>query len=176
MTKKKGHFRALDYRKCRSVQDYRNPVQDTICETVSSVSYTTATRSGESRRATWSEIDWDTATWEIPASKMKAGKPHRVPLTRSALAILEQAKSILDGSDLIFPSPANPDSPLSDMVWAKPFAKSGLAEKTTVHGFRTSFRTWASECTDVPREVCEMALAHTVGNAWNRLIPEVIFL
>ena len=54
---------------------------------------------------------------------------------------------------------------MSVQVWDKPVNKTGLADRTTVHGFRTSFRTWAAECTDIPREVCEMALAHTVGNA-----------
>ena len=99
---------------------------------------------------------------------MKAGKPHRVPLSRSTLAVLDEAEQLRDGSDLVFPSPANPGRPLSDMVWAKPFTHTGLADRTTVHGFRTSFRTWAAECTDIPREVCEMALAHNVGNAVER--------
>ena len=99
---------------------------------------------------------------------MKARNPHRIPLVESSLDVLKQAKTTRDESDLIFPSPANPGKPLSDMVWAKPFTKTGLVEKTTVHGFRTSFRTWASEYTDLPREVFEMALAHTVGNAVER--------
>ena len=99
---------------------------------------------------------------------MKAGKPHRVPLSKSTLAVLDEAEHLRDASDLIFPSPAKPGCPMSVQVWDKPFQKTGLADRTTVHGFRTSFRTWAAERTDIPREVCEMALAHNVGNAVER--------
>ena len=96
---------------------------------------------------------------------MKSGKPHRVPLMKSALAVLDEAADLHDGSALVFPSPSKPGNPLSDMVWLKPFQQTGLKDRTTVHGLRSTFRDWSAECTDVPREVCELALAHTVGNA-----------
>ena len=124
----------------------------------------TATRSSEARGSRWSEIDFELSTWTVPGDRMKGGKPHRVPLSRSVLAILEEARSLRDYSDLIFPSPVNRGYPLSDMTLMMTLRRVGLHKKTVVHGFRTSFRTWASECTNIPREVCEIALAHTVGN------------
>ena len=96
---------------------------------------------------------------------MKAKRDHRVPLSRSALAILEQAKPLRNESDLVFPSLIRPHHPMTSRTPMKALEQLGLAEKTVVHGFRTSFRTWAAEGTDIPREVCEMALAHNVGNA-----------
>ena len=166
MTKKKGHFRALPYREApevyRIIQSQFPTKSARLCLQFLML---TATRSGEARGARWNEIDWDSAVWEIPADRMKSGKPHRIPLTKSALAVLDEAAGLHDGSDLIFPSPSKPGKPLSDMVWLKPFQKTGLKDRTTVHGLRSTFRDWAAENTDVPREICELALAHTVGNA-----------
>ena len=166
-TKKKGHFRALDYREMpgayRTIESQFNTLPARLCLQFLIL---TATRSGEARGAKWSEIDRKSGTWTIPAERMeKTKKPHRIPLSKSALAVLDEAEHLRDDTDLIFPSPANPGKPLSDMVWAKPFVKTGLADRTTVHGFRASFKSWASECTEIPREVIEMALSHEVGNA-----------
>lgn len=123
----------------------------------------TATRSNEAREATWGEIDRETATWEIPAERMKGRKPHRVPLSTSALSILDQAEDLRDGSDLIFPSVTKPGHAMTPDNLIKVWRKMPMAGSTTIHGFRTSFRTWAAECTDIPREILEMALAHTLG-------------
>ena len=118
----------------------------------------TATRSGEARLARWDEFDLDTATWTVPEARMKAGREHRVPLSEGALAVLRQARDIAGTNGLVFPSvrglpPQN--SPLSKLV-------RKLEIKSTVHGFRSSFRDWAAE-TGVERTVAEAALAHTVG-------------
>ena len=122
----------------------------------------TAVRSGEVRGAVWSEIDLDAREWRIPGARMKSGAEHRVPLSNAALAVLEQARTLKDESDLIFPSPLKKGRPLSDMTMTKLLRDVRLAERATVHGFRSSFRDWCAE-TDKPRELAEAALAHTVG-------------
>jgi len=122
----------------------------------------TAARSGEVRGALWAEIDFDNALWDIPASRMKMKRNHRVPLSPRTLEILQQAKAFDFGHDLIFPSPST-GKMLSDMTLSKLVKELGF--DVDVHGFRTSFRTWAQEQTDSPREIAEMALAHDVGNA-----------
>nr|WP_243730896.1 site-specific integrase [Rubellimicrobium sp. CFH 75288] len=114
----------------------------------------TASRSGEVRAARWHEIMG--GTWEVPAERMKMKRPHRIPLSRRALAVLAEAEKLRDASGLIFPS-AN-GKPLSDMTLSKLVKELGF--EADVHGFRTSFRTWAQERTNFPREVAELALAH----------------
>ena len=119
----------------------------------------TAARSGEVRSATWDEIDKDSKTWTVPASRMKAGREHRVPLSGRALEILDEAQALTDGSGLVFPG-TRVGKPLSDMTLSKLMRDLGL--DAVPHGFRSSFRDWASECTNAPRDVMEAALAHTV--------------
>ena len=121
----------------------------------------TAARSGEVRLATWDEIDKEAATWTVPAARMKAGLEHRVPLCDRAMAILDEARAIADGSRLIFPG-TRAGKPLSDMTLSKLMRDLGL--DGVPHGFRSSFRDWAAECTNASREVMEAALAHTVRN------------
>ena len=125
----------------------------------------TAARSGEARGAAWSEIDENAREWRIPGSRMKAGVEHRVPLSNAAVAVLEQARVLNDGSDLVFPSVVKRGHPMSDMTLTKVLRSTGLADRATVHGFRSSFRDWASECTDASYAVMELALAHSVGSA-----------
>ena len=122
----------------------------------------TACRSGEARLATWGEIDVDAREWRIPGSRMKTGAEHRVPLSDAAIEVLESVRPLRDASDLVFPSPARPGRPLSDMALTKCLRDTGLAERATVHGFRSSFRDWCAD-TGKPREVAEAALAHVVG-------------
>ena len=122
----------------------------------------TAARSGEARGATWVEVDSEAREWRIPGERMKGGAGHRVPLSDAALVVLERARALDDGSGLIFPSPLRPGRPLSPMTLTKILRDQGLAERGTVHGFRSSFRDWCAE-TGKPREVAEAALAHTVG-------------
>ena len=120
----------------------------------------TATRSGEARLALWDEIDFDSATWTIPAERMKAGRPHRVPLSREAVDMLELAQAIRDRSGLIFPSASG--QPMSNMTLSKLIKELGIP--AVPHGFRSSFRDWGSEQTDTPRAVLEAALAHRLGD------------
>jgi len=121
----------------------------------------TAARSGETRGAVWSEIDLKAKTWTIPADRMKTKKEHRVPLSVQAVNLLREAPRI-DDSPLVFPSPLT-GRQLSNMTLLKILRDFGL-EKETVHGFRTSFRVWVSEGTNVLGEVGEAALSHGVKN------------
>ena len=95
---------------------------------------------------------------------MKAGGEHRIPLSPAALAVLEQARALDDGSGLLFPSPRKQGRELSTMTLTltKVLRDTGLAERCTVHGFRSSFRDWCAE-SGKPREVAEAALAHVVS-------------
>lgn len=120
----------------------------------------TATRSVETREAKWSEFDIAKAVWTIPATRMKAKKAHRIPLTPRCLAILEAAKAHKQKeSDLVFPG-TKQDRPLSDMTLSKLMKELGIA--AVPHGFRSSFRDWAGETTNYAREVVEFALAHVI--------------
>lgn len=119
----------------------------------------TAARSGEVRGARWSELDLQKAEWLVPGERMKAGKDHRVPLSAPAIKLL-QALPRVQGTDLVFPSRAL--RPLSDMTLTKVMRDMG--QEAVPHGFRSTFRDWASERTNYPREVAEMALAHAIGD------------
>ncbi|MFC0200150.1 tyrosine-type recombinase/integrase [Paracoccus rhizosphaerae] len=125
----------------------------------------TAARSGEVREARWSEINLAGQVWEIPSERMKMKRSHRVPLSPRAVAILAQAKALDDGSGLVFPG-TKTGRPLSDMTLSKLIKELSFA--ADVHGFRTSFRTWAQERTSYPREVAEAALAHLTGDSVER--------
>ena len=121
----------------------------------------TASRPGEARQAQWSEVDADTRTWTIPSERMKADREHRVPLSTQTMEILAEARSLDDGSGLVFPSRSG--RPLSDMTHRKLLMTLGI--DCVPHGFRSSFRDWAAEMTDAPHAVMEAALAHVVGNS-----------
>ena len=123
----------------------------------------TAARSGEARLATWAEIDQESATWTVPASRMKRRITHRVPLSAMALSVLEDAKAIHDGSGLIFPSPRRPGMTMPADTLVKVLRDNGI--NATVHGFRSSFKTWAIERSDANWAVTEAALSHQVGDA-----------
>ena len=125
----------------------------------------TAARSGEARAAAWNEIDLDARERRIPPERMKAGSEHRVPLSDAAVAVLEKARALDDGCGLAFPSASRPGKPMSDMTLTKVLRDVGLADRATVHGFRTSFRTWAAERTNAEHAVMELSLAHAVGSA-----------
>ncbi len=118
----------------------------------------TAARSGETRGATWAEIDLDAGVWTIPADRMKAGKEHRVPLSTAALGLLGENR---DDDKLIFESEAKPGKPISDMSMTAVLRRMERID-ITVHGFRSTFRDWAGETTGFPREVIEAALAHGI--------------
>lgn len=118
----------------------------------------TATRTSEVLGATWAELDLDKAIWTIPASRMKAGKEHRIPLSPRAVEILEAVKPL--SKEWLFP--ADKGGKLSTMAMSMLLRRMKL--DCTVHGFRSGFRDWAAECTGYAHEVCEMALAHVIGN------------
>ncbi len=163
LAKVKQHFRALPY---SQVSDALDTIDHSKAAVVSKLCLRmvvlTAVRSGEARLAKWPEIDMEKRTWTIPASRMKAGVEHRVPLSDAVMDLLEQAKALKRDDDLVFPSPKKPNSPLSDMALTKVLRDTGLAEKTVVHGFRSAFRDWCAE-TSKDRAVAEAALAHVVG-------------
>lgn len=117
-----------------------------------------AARTGEVLGATWREIDLEKAIWTIPATRMKAGKEHRVPLSPRAVEILEATKPL--AKDWLFP--AEGEGALSTMAMTMLLRRMG--RDCTVHGFRSAFRDWAAESTGYAHEVCEMALAHVIGN------------
>lgn len=131
----------------------------------------TGTRSGETRMARWDQFDFHgasgatdatRATWTFLAQDKKEKRPMRIPLPNRALEILREAEALSTASGLVFPG-TKPGSPFSDMTLSKLVKELGF--DADVHGFRTSFRTWAQEQTNFPREVAEAALAHKVGDA-----------
>ena len=124
----------------------------------------TACRSGEVRGACWTEIDDRTATWTIPGFRMKSGREHRVPLSTAALAVLDRTREYAEGSSLCFPSLTG--RVLSDNALSKLFRDLGI--KGTPHGMRLSFRVWATECSDAPWEVAELALASIESSVLER--------
>ena len=163
------HFRALPYDSLpaalRTVEMSSASLTARLCMKFLIL---TAARSGEARAATWDEIDLDNRSWTIPGSRMKAGIEHRVPLSDAALRILHKAAMVADGSGLVFPSLLRVGQPLSDMTLTKILRTTGLSECATVHGFRTTFRTWSMEETATPWAVCEAALAHSLGSVTER--------
>ncbi len=120
----------------------------------------TAARTGEALGARWDEIDMKSKVWEIPAHRMKAGKPHRVPLSTRATQIVETLAVAKVGEFIFFGKKA--DKPLSNMAMEMVLRRMDVKD-VTVHGFRSAFRDWAGNETPFPREVCEAALAHVVG-------------
>lgn len=125
----------------------------------------TAARTGEALGACWSEIDLDKAVWTIPASRMKSGREHRVPLSGPVMAVIEKMAEIREG-DFLFRG-ARPGRPLNSSAFLLLLRRMGRND-LTAHGFRSSFRDWAAECTAFASEVAELALAHSVGSAVER--------
>ncbi len=122
----------------------------------------TACRSGEVRGGRWEEVDLGSATWTVPAARMKAARPHRVPLSEQAIAVLAEARGLDNGSGLVFPAPRS-GGELSNMAFAQLLRRLEL--DFVPHGLRSSFRDWAAEQTGAPHAVMEAALAHSVRNA-----------
>ena len=116
----------------------------------------TACRSGEIRGARWDEINLAEATWTLPATRMKTARQHRVPLPTRAVELLAEAQRFRDRSGLVFPSATGRE--LSDATLSKLMREHNIP--AVPHGYRSSFRDWAAELTDTPRQICELALAH----------------
>ena len=121
----------------------------------------TACRSGEVLGAKWDELDLEAAVWTVPAERMKAQRPHRVPLPKDAVALLE-ALPRFEGAAYVFPG-AKEGKPLSNMSMTTVLRRMGRTD-ITVHGFRSTFRDWAAENTNFPRELAEAALAHVLDS------------
>ena len=156
----KAHMRSLHY---SLVPDALRTLRNSKASLASKLSLEyqilTATRPGETRHARWSEINMETRTWTIPSERMKAEREHRVPLSARAIEVLIKAQAI--DSDWVFPSKSG--KPLSDMTHLNLLKR--LKIDCVPHGFRSSFRDWAAECTDAPWAVMEAALSHVVGNS-----------
>jgi integrase len=123
----------------------------------------TAARTGEVTGARWSEIDFEAATWTIPAERMKAQREHRVPLSDRALELL-RALPTEEGNDFVFIGARAGLSNTALFLALRAMERGDI----TVHGFRSTFRIWAAERTAYPREIAEASLAHTIGNAIER--------
>jgi integrase len=165
----RGHQAALPYGR---VPEFVGRLQgvETLGARALELTILTVSRTGETIGMQWGELDMAKALWTVPAERMKAGKPHVVPLVPRAVEILKALKETSTSAIYVFPSqakrkPGTPERPLSNMAMLK-LLKSMLAEgeEATVHGFRSSFRDWAGDMTNFPREIAEAALAHSVGN------------
>jgi integrase len=133
---------------------------DAIPELCLAFAITTATRSQEARGARWDEIDFGAKHWTVPVERMKRKRPHRVPLSAEALALI---KRLPRTSEYLFTVNGNA-RPLVAHSLRKALARHG-GDGCTVHGFRSAFRDWGGERTNTPRELLEVALSHAIGNA-----------
>ena len=112
-------------------------------------------------------MDLQAAEWRIPAERMKGGREHRVPLSRASVETLEAVRKLHSPVGWYFPAPTRAGKTIAATSMAK-ILKAIYGDRCTVHGFRSSFRDWASEQTSVPHAVAEAALAHQVGSAVER--------
>ncbi len=120
----------------------------------------TGARTGEVLGARWAEIDFTSKVWNIPAGRQKVDhRDHRVPLASRCVEILRRAQELSGGCEFVFPGRFK-GKPFSDTIFRDALKRTGF--DVTAHGFRSTFRDWAAECTNFPNHVCEMALAHTV--------------
>jgi integrase len=162
------HHRALPYQEVPAfLQMLRLCNSNPITKAAFEFLVLTAARSGEVRLAEWPEIiDDEKPRWVVPKERMKAKVEHAVPLSHRALEILRLVRDVdrsTARTGLIFPG-SRRGRPLSDMTLTKVLRDMGLADRATAHGFRTSFRTWATETNQCREVVAEAALAHTVKN------------
>ena len=157
--RKSSHFKALPW---QDVPEFMAALRkrEGMAALALEFAILTAARSGEVRGAQWSEIDLDARVWTVPADRIKAGKPHRVPLSDDAVAVLERTPR-MHGSDHVFTAPRG--GALSDMTLSAVLKR--MKVDATVHGFRSSFKDWARSCTSYPDEVSELALAHVNSDA-----------
>ena len=156
------HFKALPFAEVGAVMaTIRGTAAHLSAKLAFELLVFTACRSGEARLATWDEFDLDAATWTIPASRMKNGLAHRVPLSEQAMDVLRRARELSDGNGLVFLSQRA--KALTDSTISKLLRENHIG--CVPHGMRSSFRDWAAECSNVPREIAEHALAHVEGSA-----------
>jgi integrase len=155
------HFAAMPYREIAGFMTELRQ-QDSAAALALEFLILTATRSGEALGTTWDEVDLEEKLWTIPGARMKSGREHRVPLSAAAVAIIEKMAAIRS-SDFVFPGRLH-RRPLSGEAMKHVQRRMGRAD-VTIHGFRSAFRDWAGNETNVAREVAEAALAHSIGDA-----------
>jgi integrase len=164
---KGGHHDVLHYEKVPAFIAEVRKLQDTSTAALAlEFLILTATRASEVRQATWDEVDLDAKTWTIPAARMKMAEAHVVPLTPRMIEVLATATKRKTKGDYVFPG-LEPGKPLGHTAFDKLYARIKVTGFTT-HGFRSSFRDWAGDMTEFPREVAEAALAHAVGSQVER--------
>ena len=161
----RGHYAALPY---LDVPEFVSKIRERegVAALALEFAILNASRTAEVLGARWPEIDREARVWTIPAARMKGGREHRVPLSARALEILAAVKPLKTG-DYLFPGRGR-ERPLSSSALLGLLQQRMKVADITVHGFRSSFRDWAGECTPFPREVAEAALAHLVGDETER--------
>ncbi len=157
--KKVQHHAAMPYQDVGAFVERLNALEGHSAKALQ-FAILTAARTGESIGCKWSEIDLESQLWTIPAERMKGNEIHVVPLSKPAIALLKSIPR-LASSPYVFHG-AKLNKPLSNMALLMQLRR--MKVNFTAHGFRSSFRTWAAECTQFPREIAELALAHKVGN------------
>jgi integrase len=156
---KTRHFPALPWNEVPAFMPELRKREGMSAKALEFIIYTAA-RSSEARLATWGEVDLEARLWTVPEERMKAGKPHRVPLCDDAVRLLK-ALPRFEGSDYVFTAPRG--GPLSDMSISAVCRRMGV--DAVPHGFRSSFKDWARSCTRYADEVSELALAHVNSDA-----------
>ena len=160
----RGHHKAVPWRKMPAfIRALRE--RDGVAALALEFAILTAARSGEVRGATRDEFDLEQKVWIVPAKRMKAGREHRVPLVPRAIEILESVEPLADRAGLVFPG-RQPGKLMSDMTLNALLRR--MKVDATVHGFRSSFKDWASEGTNFANELSEASLAHVIGDAVER--------
>jgi integrase len=156
----RGHHAAMDY---REVPAFLARLREREATAALALEFCilTATRSGETLGARWSEIDLDAKVWTVPAARMKAARAHRIPLSVRATEILKKLGAARTG-EFVFPG-QRAHRPLSNMAMEMVLRRMNM-DAVTVHGFRSAFRDWAGNETHFPREIAEAALAHVIGD------------
>ena len=172
--KSDNHFAAMSHEKLPAFVNAVAAADETIGRLALLFTIYTAARSGETRGATWAELDLSAKLWTIPGERMKAGKEHVVALSEPALSILAKFKALDTGKEGAPIFAGKKGGPISDMTMSK--VLRDMAEPFTVHGFRSTFKDWASECTGFPDAVSEAALAHIDTNRTRKAYRRTDFL
>lgn len=164
--KKIAHHPAMPYEEVAAFMHLLEGHRSTSSKALAVLIHT-ATRSSEVLKATWDEIDLEASIWTIPSERMKAGREHRIPLSKQCRIIFHDLPRI-SGNPYVFPG-NKAGCPLSNMsllqlMRGMGFGVNGEHGDYVPHGFRSSFRDWSGEVSSFPRDVAEMALAHTIGN------------
>jgi integrase len=163
--KARGHHQAMAYTAVPFFVERLRDLPGTSAKALEFI-ILTCTRCGEAVGARWEEFDLDNAVWTIPGNRMKAGRPHRVPLVERAVELLRLFREH-HGGPYVFPSPTTAGKPISASS-LEMLLRRLKAKPITIHGFRSAFRDWAGDETDFPRELAEAALAHAVGDSVER--------